>query len=145
MRIIKEGNDNSTEESLQFFKDHYLELGDIKYIILYYAEHEWAIARSREIYHQYLIFVGEKAQLWMSGLTWGYDGTGPYTFFTLMQLIDPNITYKDIIALEWMAEDPIVYEKMNGKFVLTDFDEPVKSMIRIDNKYLPWDFRRVKL
>ena len=81
----------------------------------------------------------------MSGLTWVYDGTGPYTFFTLMQLIDPNITYKDIIALEWLAEDPIVYEKVNGRFVLTHFDEPVKNMIRIDNKYLPWDFRRVRL
>ena len=80
----------------------------------------------------------------MSGLTWGYHGTGPYTFFTLMQLIAPDIEYEDIVALEWMAKDPIVLEKVNGRFMLTDFDESVKNMIRID-KFLPWDFRRVKV
>ena len=144
MRIIKQGPGKSTKESLRFFKDHYLELGEIKYIILYYAEREWAIYRDREIYHQYVIIVGEKAQLWMSGLTWGYDGTGPYAFFTIMQLIDPNITYKDIAALEWMAEDPIVYEKMNGKLVLTHFDETAKNMICNGNKYLPWEIRGIK-
>ncbi len=30
----------------------------------------------------------------------GYGGTGPYGLFTVMQSIDSNITYKDIIALE---------------------------------------------
>ena len=79
----------------------------------------------------------------MSGLTWGYDGEGPRGLFALMQSIDPNITYDDIIDLEWMAKDPIVYEKVNGRFMLTDFDELVESMIRI-NKFLPWDFRRVR-
>ena len=142
MRIIKEGDGKDTEDSLQFFKDHYLELGEIKYILLYYAEREWSIARSPEIYHQFVIFVGEKTQLWMSGLTWGYDGEGPRGLFTLMQSIDPNITYKDIIALEWMAKDPIVYENVNGRFMLTDFNEPVENMIYVD-KFLPWDFRRV--
>jgi len=145
MRIIKEGDGKSTEESVQFFKDHYGELGQIQYIILYYAEHEWAVARNPEIYHQFVIIVGEEAQLWMSGLTWGYDGTGPYGLFTVIQLIESDITYKDIIALEWLAEDPIVYKKMDGRLVLTHLDETAKSMICRENKYLPWDFRGCKL
>ena len=69
MRVIKEGSQKVTRESLEFFKEHFLELRGVKYVILYDAEREWAICRSRELYHQYVIIVGETAQLWMSGLT----------------------------------------------------------------------------
>ena len=69
MRIIKQGRLKSTEDSLMFFREHYQELGEVKYIILYYAEREWLI--NKEYYHQYVIVIGENAQLWMSGLSWG--------------------------------------------------------------------------
>jgi hypothetical protein len=139
IRIIKEGDMTSSRHSLQFFQDYSLELGEIHYIILYYAEREWEAARSPEIYHQYVVIVGEKAQLWMSSLTWGYCGTDPYTIFEIMQSIDPTITYEDITALEWMAEDPIVFEKVNGKLMVAQFDQNIKRILCNGKDSLPWD------
>jgi len=129
MRILKEPKED-TEKALSFFKEHYEELGEIKYIILYYAEEEWAIYHVPEIYHQYVIIIGEKAQIWLAGLTWGYYGHGPSVFLELMQMIDSSITYEDIAALEWAADySPIMYEKANGKLILKPFDETADNMI----------------
>ena len=141
MRIIKEGSLKATRESLEFFKEHHFELGEIKYLILYYAEQEWAICRNPDLYHQYVIIVGETAQLWMSGLTWGYHGEGPYGLFNLLKLIDAGISYEDIVGLECEAKEPIMYEKIHGKLILKPFNESAKEMICKKNGRLPWDIR----
>ena len=135
MRVIKEGRLKSTRDSLMFFKDHFRELGKVKYIILYYAEREWLI--NRKFYHQYVIIIGEDAQLWMSGLTWGYYGQGPYGLFELMQIIDPTITYEQIVSLVWMAEYPIMFENVDNKLVLRPYNESVRSLLRIERDNLP--------
>ena len=142
MRIIKEGSARYAEDSIKLFKEHHSELGEIKYIILYYAEREWAICRSPEVYHQYIMIVGENAQLWLSSLTWGYYGAGPRALLILMQLIDPSITYEDIAGLEWEADShPIMYEKVGKKLILKPFNETAKAMICNKNGRLPWDIR----
>ena len=95
MQIIKEKPFSSPDESLKFFKDHFLEFGGIRYIVLYYAEREWLLNNS--YYHQYVIVVGNLAQLWLSGLSWGYFGSGPHALFELIQIIDLNVTYDKVI------------------------------------------------
>ena len=142
MRVYKEGPLKSTDESLTFFKGYLLILRKIKYIVLYYAEREWLI--NRELYHQYVIVVGEEAQAWMSGFTWGYYGTGPYGLFELMQIIDSSITYEEIVSLEWMANEPIMFENVEGKLMLKEFNENARSIICIENNSLPWEFYRNK-
>ena len=112
MQVYKEGPLKSTDESLRFFKKHLLKLGKIEYIVLYYAEREWLI--NRNLYHQYVIVVGEEAQAWMSGFTWEYYGTGPYGLFELMKLIDSSIKYEEIVNLEWMAHEPIMFVFVDG-------------------------------
>ena len=135
MRIIKQGRLKSTEDSLMFFRDHYQELGRIKYIILYFAEREWSI--DKKYYHQYVIVIGDTAQLWMSGLTWGYYGHGPYGLFELMQMIDPTITYEQIISLEWMAEYPIMLENVDQKLVSRPYNESARSLLSLERERLP--------
>ncbi len=135
VQIIKEGRLKSKESSLMFFKDHYQELGKVKYIVLYYAEQEWLI--NPEFYHQYFIVIGEKAQLWMSGLTWGYNGEGPYGLFELMQMIDPSITYEQIVSLQWMAEYPIMFENVEQKLILKPYNESAKSFLSVEKDRLP--------
>ncbi len=135
MRVIKEGRLKSTRESLMFFKDHFRELGKVKYIILYYAEREWSI--NKKYYHQYVIVIGERAQLWISGLTWGYYGQGPYGLFELMQMIDPTITYEQIVSLEWMAEYPIMFENVDNKLVLRPYNESASSLLYREGDRLP--------
>jgi len=137
MQIIKEKRLRSTSESLKFFKDNLSKLGEIKYLVLYYAEREWVL--NHELYHQYVIVIGEKCQLWMSGLAWGYYGTGPYGLFELMHKIDPSITYEQIESLEWMAEKPIMFENVKGKLELKQFDEVAKSIICGEANRLPWE------
>lgn len=137
MHIIKEGPLKSTAESLRFFKNHYLNLGNIKYVVFYYAEREWLV--NRELFHQYVIVVGEKAQLWMSGFAWGYYGTGPYGLFELMHLIDPNITYEQIVSLDWKTENPIMFENVKGKLEIKKFDGFAKSIICDRVNHLPWE------
>ena len=142
MRIIEQGPNEDTEASLQLFKDHYLELGEIKYVILYYAEREWSVHRGKGIYHQYVIIIGESTQLWLSGLTWGYYGAGPRAFLELIQIIDSTITSEDIAALEWEEDySPIMYENVNGTLLLKQFDKAAEKMLRNENDLLPWDFR----
>jgi len=141
MQIIKSGPLSNTNDSLRFFKEHYEELRKIKYVILYYAEREWLV--NRELYHQYVIIVGEKAQLWISGLTWGYYGSGPYGLFTLMQLIDSSITYEEIVGLEWMADDPLMFEDVKGKLVLKKFNESARTLISVEINCLPWEKKKV--
>ena len=135
MQIIKEGRLKSTESSLIFFKDHYQELGKVKHIILYYAEREWSI--NPEFYHQYVIVIGERTQLWMSGLTWGYNGEGPYGLFELIQIIDPSITYEQIVSLQWMAEYPIKFENVEQKLILKPYNESAKSFLSVEKARLP--------
>jgi len=135
VRVIKQGRLTSTEDSLIFFREHYQELGEVKYIILYYAEREWLI--NKKYYHQYVIVIGENAQLWMSGLTWGYYGHGPYGLFELMQMIDPTITYEQIVSLEWMAENPVMFENVDNKLVLRPYSESASSLLRIERDRLP--------
>ena len=135
MRVIKQGRLKSTEDSLMFFRDNYQELGEVKYIILYYAEREWSI--NKKYYHQYVIVIGENAQLWLSALTWGYYGQGPYGLFELMQMMDPTITYEQIVSLEWMAEYAIMFENANNKLVLRPYNESARSLLRIERDRLP--------
>ena len=136
MRIIKEGSNGNTRDSLEFFKEHYHELGEVNYIVLYYAEKEWCI--NHDLFHQYAIVIGEKAQLWMSGLTWGYYGAGPSALLEVMQMIDPAITYEDIVSLKWMAENPIIFERVSGNLIQCSFDEFVRSLLCFETDRLPW-------
>ena len=43
MKILKECKLKSPEDSLKFFKENLKELGKVNYVVLYYAEKEWAI------------------------------------------------------------------------------------------------------
>ena len=63
MKIIKEGSNGHSWSSLEFYKQHYHKLGDVNYIVLYYAEEEWCI--NHDLFHQYVIVIGEKAQIWV--------------------------------------------------------------------------------
>ncbi len=137
MQIIKQGRSESTRGALRFFKENFNKTDKVKYIVLYFAEWEWQL--NPELYHQYAIVVGEKAQLWMSSLTWGYTGAGPYALFELMQIIDPSITYEEIQNLEWPGSEPIMFESVEGKLVLQSLNEDVKSLISIENDRLPWE------
>ena len=139
MRIFKEGKLKSTYQSLAFFREHLKFIGQVRYIILYYAEREWSI--NPDLYHQYVIIIGEKAQIWLSGLTWGYYGAGPSAFHDLMQTIDPDITYEQITSLEWLTDYPIMFENNNGKLALKAFNELARSMICAENNKLPWSIR----
>ena len=139
MKIIKEGKLKATQESLEFFKKHFNSIGEVKYIVLYYAEKEWSI--NPNIYHQYVIIIGEYAQLWMSGLTWGYNGAGPTGLREIMNMIDPEITCKQIRDLEWMADHPIVFENMNGRLTLKPFNETVHSLLCVQDNRLPWSIK----
>ena len=136
IRIIKEDRSRSTRDSLKFFQDHFNEIGDIKYVILYYAEHQWLL--NHDLFHQYVIFIGEKAQLWLSGLTWGYYGTGPYRLFKVISLIDPSITYEQIVSLEWSTNYPIMLENIEGRLSLKPFNESAKYLLCLEDNRLPW-------
>ena len=137
MQIIKQGQSESTRGALRFFKENFYKVDKVKYIVLYFAEREWQL--NPELYHQYAIVVGEKAQLWISGLTWGYSGAGPYALFEVMQLIDSSITYEEIQNLEWPETKPIMFENVEGKLVLKPLNKDVKSLISIENDRLPWE------
>ncbi len=136
MKVIKEDKDIGTDASIDFFKKHYKELGEIKYLILYYAEREWMI--NHDLYHQYTMFIGENAQLWLSGITWGYYGEGPSGLHEIMSMIDPEITYEQIVDLEWMAKETMMFEIIEGKFILKPMSEAVKEILRNGNWYLLW-------
>ena len=84
-----------------------------------------------------LIVIGEKAELWMSGLTWGYNGEGPYGLFELMQMIDPSITYEQILSLQWMAEYPIMFENVEKKLVLKPYNESARLFLYVEKDRLP--------
>ncbi len=136
-RIIKEEESSgSTRESLRFFQDHYYELGEVKYFVLYHAEREWLI--NPELYHQYRIVIGEKAQLWMSGLTWGYYGEGPRGLYDVLQIIDPEFTYEQVISLDRTSKEPITLQNVNGRLILRIFDESVSFLLRGGKNHLPW-------
>ena len=137
MRIIKEEKSSgSTRESLKFFQEHYQELGEVKYIVLYNAEREWLI--NPELYHQYCIVIGEKVQLWMVGLTWGYYGEGASGLHNVLQIIDPKFTYDQVISLDRKSKEPITLENVNGRLILRIFDESVSSLLRGEDYHLPW-------
>ena len=137
MRILKEGRSLAPRDSLQFFKEHLTELGKVNYVVLYYAEREWLL--NPDLYHQYTIIIGQKAQLWISGLTWGYYGTGPGVLHDLLQIIDPSITYEQVVDLEWLAEYPIMFENLNDKLVLKPFNDLVHSYLCGKDNRLPWE------
>ena len=136
MQIIKQGSLKSTRDALRFFKEHFDKVDKVKYIVLYFAEREWQL--NPELYHQYAIVIGENAQLWMSGLTWGYCGEGPYGLFEVMQMIDPSITFEQIEALEWPGTYPILFENVEGRLSLTQFTNSVASLLCIEGGKLPW-------
>ena len=139
MRIIKEGRLKASCESIEFFKKYYRSIGKVNYFVLYYSEREWKI--NPDLYHQYVIVIGEYVQLWMSGLTWGYNGTGPTDLRELMNMIDPEITCKQIRDLEWMVDDPIVFENVNGRLTLKPFNEKVRSLLCDQDNRLPWSIK----
>ena len=136
IRIIKQGNRGSTIDALTFFRDHHQKLGRVRYIVLYEAEKEWLI--NHDLYHEYIIVIGERVQLWMSGLTWGYYGTGPSGLHEMLQMIDPGFTYEQVVGMEKVPRDPIVLEFINGTLIQKSFDEPVRSLITVDEGRLPW-------
>jgi len=137
MRIILEERRGVSRLSLKFFKEHYDALGEVRYIVLYYAESDWRL--DPELFLIYTIIVGEDVQLWLSGLTWGYIGEGPYTLYELMKSIDPDFREEQILSLEWQAKYPIVFKKVKSKFVLHPFTEEVKALICIGDTKLPWN------
>jgi len=142
MKIIKqEKGRGDARDSLRFFKEHYQELGEIKYIVLYYAEREWALDRNNpDLYHQFAIMIGEKAQIWMSGLTWGYYGEGPYRLYEVMQVLDPSITYEQIALLEWGSErNPIVFRNINGSLLIGPYNNSLVSLLNLGNSKIRWD------
>ena len=136
MQVIKQGLLKSSRTSLRFFKEHFDKLGKVKHIVLYFAEREWQL--NPELYHQYVIFIGEKAQLWMSDLTWGYFGEGPYGLFEIMQMIDPSITYEQIENLEWPGTYPILFENIDGKLSLNRFKNSIAALLIMEDGVLPW-------
>jgi len=137
MQIIKQSSVKPTRDALRFFKEHFDKVDKVKYIVLYYAEREWLL--NPELFHQYVIIIGENAQLWMSGLTWGYNGEGPYGLFEVMQMIDSSITFEEIKNLEWLGTEPILFENVEGKLVLKPLNKVVKLLISIENDRLPWE------
>lgn len=139
MKILKEGKLKSPENSLKFFKEHLKELGKVNYVVLYYAEKEWAI--NSGLYHQYVIIISDYTQLWLSGLTWGYYGAGPSGLLELFEIIDPSITYEQIVELEWLAENPIMFENLNNKLVVKPFNEVVHSHLCGEGNRLPWKIK----
>ena len=136
MQVIKQGRLKSTRKSLRFFKEHFEKLGKVKYIVLYSAERErrW----NTELYSQYVIVIGENAQLWMSGLTWGYLGEGPYGLLDVMQMIDSKITFKQIKDLEWPGTYPIMFENIGGKMSLKPFKNSTAALLIMEDGVLPW-------
>ncbi len=136
MQVIKQGLLKSTRTSLRFFKEHFDKLGKVKYIVLYFAEREWQL--NPEPYHQYAIFIGENVQLWMSDLTWGYFGEGPYGLFEVMQMIDSSITYEQILGLEWPGSYPILFENIGGKMSLKPFKNSTAALLIMEDGVLPW-------
>ena len=137
MQIIKQGQLKSTRDALRFFKEHFDRVDKVKYIVLYFAEREWQL--NPELYHQYAIVIGENAQLWMSGLTWGYCGEGPYGLFEVMQIIDPSVTFEQVENLEWLGTDPILFENVEGKLVLEPFNKSIAGLICSKSGRLPWE------
>jgi len=135
MKILKEGQSKSPQDSLKFFSEHIEELGKINYVVLYYGENEWQL--NPHLYRHYVIIIGEEAHIWISGLTWGYYGTGPGALHDLLQMIDPTILYEQINDLEWMAEDPIMFENFSGKLVLSSFNQEVYSLLCENDTRLP--------
>ena len=83
--------------------------------------------------------VGEKVQLWMVGLTWGYYGEGPSGLHEILQVIDPEFAYDQVLSLSRTAEEPITLENVNGNLILRNFDEYVRSLLRRGNSHLPWE------
>jgi hypothetical protein len=137
MQVIKQGPLKSTQEALSFFKEYFDAVDKVKYIVLYFAEREWRL--NPELYHQYAIVIGENAQLWMSGLGWGYCGEGPYGLFEAMQMIDPSVNYEQIESLEWPGTEPILFENVEGKLVLKPFNKSVAGLIGSKSGRLPWE------
>ena len=52
-------------------------------------------------------------------------------------MIDPTITYEQIVSLEWMAEYPIMFENVDNKLVLRPYNESASSLLRIERDRLP--------
>ena len=94
------------------------------------------------LYHQYVIIIGDYTQLWLSGLTWGYYGAGPSGLFELLEIIDPSITYEQIVELEWLAEYPIMLENLEGKLFVNPFNEVVYSHLCGEGNRLPWKIKK---
>ena len=136
MQVIKQGRLKSTRKSLGFFKEHFEKLGKVRYIVLYSAERErrWNL----ELYSQYAIVIGENAQLWMSGLSWGYLGEGPYGLLDVMQMVDSSITFEQIEDLEWPGTYPIMFENIEGRLILKPITNSAASLLCMDDGRLPW-------
>ena len=136
MQIIQEISRGVSRKSLKFFKEHFDSLREVRYIVLYYAESDWIM--DRDLFINYAIIFGEDVQLWLSGLTWGYIGEGPHTLYKVMKSIDPDFREEQILSLEWQAKYPIVFKRVKGKFVLDNFTEEVRTLIRNEDVKLPW-------
>ena len=135
MQVIKQGRLKSTRETLRFFKEHFEKLGKVRYIVLYSAEQDrvW----NKELYSQYVIVIGEGAQLWMSGLTWGYIGEGPYGLLDVMQMVDSSITFEQIEDLEWPGTYPIMFENVEGRLILKPITNSAASLLQLEVGRLP--------
>ncbi|MFW9990214.1 MAG: hypothetical protein ACFFC3_16355 [Candidatus Odinarchaeota archaeon] len=142
MKVFKQKKgDEITRDSVAFFKEHYKELGEINYIVLYLAEREWELnPNNPDLSFQFVIIIGEKAQLWMSGLTWGYYGEGPYGLFEVIHTIDPSITYEYIVDLEWGLEyHPIVFQNVEGSLILVSYNNSLVPLLKLGKTPIRWD------
>ena len=141
MKIIKqeiEGRGTS-RPAYWCFKEHYKELGKIKFVILYNAYYNKRIYMDGNDWHWTTVLVGDNIQLWLYGLAWGYDGTGPYYLFKTLQKLFPDITYKQMIKLEKVTEEPIVLENVKGKLTLKPYDNLVESLLEMAQTTIQWN------
>jgi len=93
---------------------------------------------NHDLYHHYVIVIGEDVQLWMSGLSWGYVGEGPCGLFEIMQKIDSSITFDKIKNLDWPGTCPILFENSDGRLMLQPFTNSAASLLCMENGRLPW-------
>jgi len=56
----------------------------------------------------------------------------------------PDITYKQIIKLEKVPKVPIVYENVDGRLSLKQFNQTKKSLLCMANTTIFWDKMEMK-
>jgi len=138
MEIIREEKMAATRESLEFFKKYHGRLGKVQYLVLYDVE---SIPINPIDKWNHVIFIGEHAQLWLRGLTWGYSGEGPYGLYKVLQKLDLEFTYEEIVALKWEAREIIVLKNMGGKLMVSSYEDSIRTMLLEANSTICWPYK----